>query len=143
MCIQVFNKKGGRGNANTLTIARSLFNDIKRSGCLVRLRPSISLGRRRGCCRALARMVTCPLWDSRAWHPKKWEHPTPQAEGPKCAALGVPQLPHDCPPIWPFHPWGPWSFSAAWRPFKVPPHLPRGPRLTFSSSSLERHSIRG
>ena len=45
---------------------KSLFNDIKRSGCLVRLRPSMSLGKGRGCSKALARMVACLLWDSQS-----------------------------------------------------------------------------
>ena len=39
---------------------------MKRSGCLVCLRPSISLGRRRGCCWVSARMVACPLYDSQS-----------------------------------------------------------------------------
>ena len=46
------------------TIARPLFNDIKRFGYLVFLSPSISRGRRRGCCKASTRYVACPLWDS-------------------------------------------------------------------------------
>ena len=33
-------------------MARSLFRDIKRSGCLMRLRAFMSLGRRRGYSRA-------------------------------------------------------------------------------------------
>ena len=45
-------------------MARSLFRDIKRSCCLVCLRPSMSLGRRRGYSKALARKVAYPLWDS-------------------------------------------------------------------------------
>ena len=45
-------------------MARSLFRDMKRSCCLVCLRPSMSLGKRRGCSKALARKVVCPLWDS-------------------------------------------------------------------------------
>ena len=45
-------------------MARSLFRDMKRSCCLIRLRPSMSLGKRRGCSKALARKVVCPLWDS-------------------------------------------------------------------------------
>ena len=36
---------------------------MKRSSCLVRLRPSISLGRRRGYSKVSARWVACPLWD--------------------------------------------------------------------------------
>ena len=43
------------------TIARSLFNDMKRSDYLVFLSPSISRGRRRGCCKVSARYVACPL----------------------------------------------------------------------------------
>ena len=43
------------------TIARSLFNDLKRFGYLVLLSPSISWGRRRGCCKASARYVACPV----------------------------------------------------------------------------------
>ena len=37
---------------------------MKRSDCLVHLRPFISLGRRRGCSKALARWVAYALWDS-------------------------------------------------------------------------------
>ena len=43
------------------TIARSLFNDMKRSDYLVFLSSSISRGRRRGCCKASAKYVACPL----------------------------------------------------------------------------------
>ena len=45
-------------------MARSLFRDMKRSCCLVRLRPSMSLRKRRGYSKASARKVVCPLWDS-------------------------------------------------------------------------------
>jgi len=45
-------------------MARSLFNDMKRSGFLVARSPSMSRGRRRGCCRASARKDACPRWDS-------------------------------------------------------------------------------
>ena len=44
-----------------LTIAKSLFNDMKRSGCLVFLSPFISRERRRGYYKASARYVACPL----------------------------------------------------------------------------------
>ena len=42
----------------------SLFSDMKRSGCRVAWRPSISQGKRRGCCKASARNDACPRWDS-------------------------------------------------------------------------------
>ena len=37
-----------------LTMARSLFRNMKRSGYLMRLRASMSFGRRRGCTKAIA-----------------------------------------------------------------------------------------
>ena len=37
-----------------LTMARSLFKNMKRFGCLTRLRASMSFGRRRGCTKAIA-----------------------------------------------------------------------------------------
>jgi len=42
----------------------TLFSDMKRSGCRVAQRPSISRGKRRGCCRASTRKDACPRWDS-------------------------------------------------------------------------------
>ena len=42
----------------------SLFSDMKRLGCRVARRPSISRGKRRGCCRASVRNDACPRWDS-------------------------------------------------------------------------------
>ena len=48
---------------------------MKRSGCLVCLRPSISLGRRRGCCWVSARMVACPLYDSQSVASQEMEAP--------------------------------------------------------------------
>ena len=42
----------------------SLFSDMKRSGCRVARRPSISRGKMRGCCRASARNDACPRWAS-------------------------------------------------------------------------------
>ena len=47
-----------------LTIARSLFKDINKPGCLIRLRASIFVGRRRGCSKAWAKYMECPLLDS-------------------------------------------------------------------------------
>ena len=46
------------------TMAMSLFSDIKRSGCRVARSPSMSRGRRRGCCKASAKQDACPRWDS-------------------------------------------------------------------------------
>ena len=40
---------------------RSFFRDMKRSSCLICLRASISLGRRRGYSRAIATLAECPL----------------------------------------------------------------------------------
>ena len=37
---------------------------MKRSGCLVRLRPPMSWERRRDCSKVSTRWVACPLWDS-------------------------------------------------------------------------------
>ena len=45
-------------------MARSLFKDMKRSGCLTRLKASMSLGRRRGYFKASAIWAECPLWNS-------------------------------------------------------------------------------
>ena len=42
---------------------RSFFRDMKRSSCLICLRASISLGRRRGYSRAIATLAECPLWN--------------------------------------------------------------------------------
>ena len=50
----VITKQTGRGLASKLTMARSLFKDIKRSGCLMCLRIAMSFGKRRGCSKALA-----------------------------------------------------------------------------------------
>ena len=44
-----------------LTIARSLFKDMNRSGCFVRLMDSMSRGRRRGCWRACTKWLAWPL----------------------------------------------------------------------------------
>lgn len=120
------------------TIARSLFNYMKRLGCLVHLSPFISLGRKRGCYRALARMVACPLWDSQSVVSQGMGAPFTSS---RRAQMRCPRLPHDFPPIWSSYLWGPWTSSTAWRPFEAPPHLPPSPRLTFSSLSLERPSI--
>ena len=44
-----------------LIMARSLFRDKKRSGCLMRLKASMSLGRRRGYSKASTLWAECPL----------------------------------------------------------------------------------
>ena len=49
---------------SSLTIAMSLFSDMKKSGCRVAQRPSILRGKRRGCYRASAKKDACPRWDS-------------------------------------------------------------------------------
>ena len=45
-------------------MARSLFNDINMSSCLVCRRASISLGRRKGSSKAWAKWEACPLLES-------------------------------------------------------------------------------
>ena len=45
-------------------MARSLFRDKKRSGCLMRLKASMSLGRRRGYSKASTLWAECPFWNS-------------------------------------------------------------------------------
>ena len=44
-------------SVSQLTNVMTLFNNMKRSGCQVCLRPSMSLGRRKGCSRISARML--------------------------------------------------------------------------------------
>ena len=50
----VITKQTRRGLASKLTMARSHFKDIKRSGYLMCLRTAMSSSKRRGCSRALA-----------------------------------------------------------------------------------------
>ena len=45
-------------------MARFLFRDRKRSDCLTRLKAFISLGKSRGCSKALAMWAECPRWNS-------------------------------------------------------------------------------
>ena len=45
-------------------MTRSLFRDKKRFGCLMRLKASISFGRRRGYSKASTMWAECPLWNS-------------------------------------------------------------------------------
>ena len=45
-------------------MTRSLFRDKKRFGYLTCLKTSMSFGRRRGCSKASAMWVECPLWNS-------------------------------------------------------------------------------
>ena len=45
-------------------MARSLFRDIKRSGCLIFFTTSISLGRRNGCSKTSTIWVEWPFWNS-------------------------------------------------------------------------------
>ena len=46
-----------------LTMARSIFKDKKKSGCLMCLKAFMSLGKRRGYSKALAMWAECPLWN--------------------------------------------------------------------------------
>ena len=54
---------------------------MKMSGCLVRLRPSISLGRRRGCSETSARRLACPLWDSQSMASQGIGAPSTSSQG--------------------------------------------------------------
>ena len=54
---------------------------MKRLGCLVFLSPSMSRGRRRGCYKALARYVACPLWDSQSVTSQEMEAPSNSSRG--------------------------------------------------------------
>ena len=59
----------------------SLFSDMKRSGCRVARRPSISRGKRRGYCRASAKNDTCPRWDSHRVASQEIGAPTNSSRG--------------------------------------------------------------
>lgn len=63
------------------TITRSFFNDMKRFGCLVFLSLSMSRGRRRGCCKASARYVTYPFWDSQIVASQEMGAPSSSSRG--------------------------------------------------------------
>ena len=105
-------------------MARSLFNDMNRSSCLVR------------------RIAPCPLGEGEVvvglalgnWcglfvhpilkHHMEWEHPPFLSEEPRSAEVDVPR-PHPCYlRRYPSYPWDPWLFSIVYCPSNEPSCLP-------------------
>ena len=124
------------------TIARSIFNDMKRSGCLVVWSLSMSRDKRRGYCRASARNDACSRWDSQRVVSQGMGAPSNSSRGDQGAAPSYVQPHLGC--LWTLSSCiqALCLFSAIW-PSEGRPHPPPVHRLAFSTSSLEWVIVRG
>ena len=117
-------------------MARSLFNDMNRLGCLVRRIDSMSLGRRE-----VAIGLALGNWHGFSARPIsnchiEWEHPPFLSEEPRSTEADVPQLHPYYLWRYPSYPWGPWLFSVIYYPSEELARLPPIHDLASFSSNL-------
>ena len=73
-------------------MARSLFRDKKRSGCLMRLKAFMSLDRKRGCSKTSIMWAKCSLWNSLMEEFQGMAAPSTSSQGEtRCVAEGAPR----------------------------------------------------
>ena len=73
-----------------LTMARSLFRDKKRSGCLMHLKASMSLDRKRGCSKTSVMWAECSFWNSLMEEFQEMAASSTSSQGEtKCVAEGA------------------------------------------------------